>query len=442
VCRSLLSSLRSSARWPLAVALLATAALALGDPRPAEANPNCPQGAVLNIVAHQDDDLLFLSPDLIHDIQANRCVRTVFVTAGDAGRDATYWGGRENGAKAAYAQMAGVANTWSTADAGIAGRTIPVATLVGKPTVSLAFMRLPDGYPGGTGHPDTGWQSLQKLWLDNVSMTSLGSGWSTYTRAGLIDTLAALMSAYQPTEVNTQDHAGSFGDGDHSDHHATAYFAQAAEQAYAGSPAFVGYHDYKIKDLDPNLAPADITAKQNAFFTYGAYDDGACSSLPCDNYDYPKFLERQYKVLGPNLARTATATANNQDAGSGQTADKAIDGVIAGWPEDHTREWATVSGGAGSTLTLTWSSPQQIQRILIYDRPNPSDQITSAEVLLSDGTLEKRSQMFDGKNVEIITFASPKTVTSIEFKVSDVSVSTVNIGLAEIEVFNSDHALP
>src|ERR1700694_2302046 len=42
-------------------------------------------GTTLNIVAHEDDDLLFLSPDLLHAIQAGRAVRTVFVTAGDSG---------------------------------------------------------------------------------------------------------------------------------------------------------------------------------------------------------------------------------------------------------------------------------------------------------------------------------------------------------------------
>src|SRR5215475_11483965 len=50
----------------------------------AVAEPEC-NGRSMNIVAHEDDDLLFLSPDLIHDIQSGRCVRTIFVTAGDAG---------------------------------------------------------------------------------------------------------------------------------------------------------------------------------------------------------------------------------------------------------------------------------------------------------------------------------------------------------------------
>lgn len=68
----------------------------------------------MNVVAHQDDDLLFRSPDLLHDVQAHRCVRAVFVTAGDAGRDSAYWTGRETGARAAYAQMTAAARRRSS----------------------------------------------------------------------------------------------------------------------------------------------------------------------------------------------------------------------------------------------------------------------------------------------------------------------------------------
>ncbi len=39
----------------------------------------------LSIVAHEDDDLLFLSLDLPKRIQAGDSVRTIFLTAGDAG---------------------------------------------------------------------------------------------------------------------------------------------------------------------------------------------------------------------------------------------------------------------------------------------------------------------------------------------------------------------
>src|SRR4051812_43618475 len=71
----------------------------------ASAAVSCPAGTVMNIVGHSDDDLLFLSPDLVHAVQGGWCVRTVVVTAGDAGRGAAYWQNREQGPKAAYAQM-------------------------------------------------------------------------------------------------------------------------------------------------------------------------------------------------------------------------------------------------------------------------------------------------------------------------------------------------
>ena len=112
---------------------------------------NCSAGSTMIIVAHEDDSLLFLSPDLIHPIQGGRCVRTVFVTAGDDGQGPSYWSSREQGVEAAYAEIAGVANNWTQSDAGVAGHPIPVMTLSADPNLSLAFMRLPDGNLDGSG---------------------------------------------------------------------------------------------------------------------------------------------------------------------------------------------------------------------------------------------------------------------------------------------------
>ena len=57
-------------------------------------------GGAIQIIAHQDDDLLFQSPDLLRDVDAGRCVRSVFVTAGDSGYGNDYWQSREEGAEA------------------------------------------------------------------------------------------------------------------------------------------------------------------------------------------------------------------------------------------------------------------------------------------------------------------------------------------------------
>src|SRR5438046_4305389 len=89
----------------------------------------CAQGTTLDFVAHQDDDLLFLSPDLLHNIHNGKCVTTVFLTAGDAGDTSSYWLGRENGSKAAYAQMAGFANSWAQSTLSVSNHQLTLFTL-------------------------------------------------------------------------------------------------------------------------------------------------------------------------------------------------------------------------------------------------------------------------------------------------------------------------
>ena len=60
----------------------------------------------MNVVAHEDDDILFMDPPTYTDVAAGRCLTTVYLTAGDDGQGASYWHGREDGAMAAYAKMA------------------------------------------------------------------------------------------------------------------------------------------------------------------------------------------------------------------------------------------------------------------------------------------------------------------------------------------------
>jgi hypothetical protein len=128
------------------------------------------------------------------------------------------------------------------------------------------------------------------------------------------------------------------------------------------------------------------------------------------------------------------ATASSQNTSTGQTAAKAIDGVIGGYPGDYTVEWATVGGGAGSWLELTWSSPQTFDTIVLYDRPNSSDQITAGNIQFSDGSsIPVPALANDGSGVTL-TFAA-KTVTSLQLNITAVSASTQNIGLSEIQVY-------
>ena len=237
------------------------------------ATPSCPLGATMNIVAHEDDDLLFLSPDLLHDVQAGRCVRTVFVTAGAFSGDTDYGAQREAGSQAAYALMAGVANSWTTTDAGISGHPTPLLTLAAKPTVSVVYMHLPQSLfvdPGGPTDP-----LLMNLWNGTIASLRTYDGSSTYTKAQLVSALTSLMTAFQPDTVRTQDYVGTFDDTDHPDHHATAYFARQAHLAYSTSHTFTGYEDYETENEPQNVFGSDLTTKTNVFNKYATYDPPA-----------------------------------------------------------------------------------------------------------------------------------------------------------------------
>jgi len=259
-----------------ALSVLGTLVLALAGIAGAAETVPCPAGATLNVVAHPDDDLFFLSPDLLHDIAAGRCVRTVYVTAADDNSDASYWRGRERGAQAAYSQMAGARDSWARSDIRVAGHLIHLATLADRPSVSLVFMRLPDGFIKGGGGSRNGHESLQKLYTGAIPSIRTVDGQPGYSSAELTATLTALMTTFAPDTIRTLDFVGQFGDGDHSDHHAVAYFARAAQERYPAEHVFTGYQAYGIVHTAENVSVADGAAKESAFLAYAPKDASVC----------------------------------------------------------------------------------------------------------------------------------------------------------------------
>jgi hypothetical protein len=86
-----------------------------------------------------------------------------------------------------------------------------------------------------------------------------------------------------------------------------------------------------------------------------------------------------------NIAGLATVTASTQNTTEGQGAEKAVDGFTDGQGSpppggDPTHEWATTGGKAGSWLQLEWSSPQAIDHVVLYDRPNQDDHGRDAQL--------------------------------------------------------------
>ena len=135
-----------------------------------------------------------------------------------------------------------------------------------------------------------------------------------------------------------------------------------------------------------------------------------------------------------NIARQASATASSQNTSTGQTAAKAIDGVAQGYPTDSSKEWATAGGKSGSWIQLNWSGPQSMSKVVLYDRPNTSDQITGGTLTFSDGSSVAVGSLNNSGTATTVSFPA-RTATWVRLTATTVSSATANVGLAEFEVW-------
>lgn len=142
--------------------------------------PSVTEGSALQIVAHPDDDLFFMNPDLSRSISTGIKVTTVYLTSGESdGRNeahsphledaagpadrAAYAEARQNGIRAAYAQMAtgDRAGAWQRTSVPTAGGgSAEVDVLVARPQVNLVWMELREARSISGDNPE----SLRGLW--------------------------------------------------------------------------------------------------------------------------------------------------------------------------------------------------------------------------------------------------------------------------------------
>lgn len=266
---------------------------------------DCDGKTVVNIVAHQDDDLLFLSPDLLHDIKNGQCVRTVYLTAGDSGHGQFYWLSREKGSEKAYSFMTTENDdVWIHRIIKLSDHSfVTIATPRNNPKVSLVFMHLPDGNIDGKGFKTSKDESMTKLIYGKINTIHSVDGQSSYSSGQLISALATFITYFKPITVRTQSAQVSLKNNpylDHQDHTAVGTFVENAyKQLYGGRPAIPLhiYTGYPIHNMPANLSAADIQDKTMAFLRYAQSDQGACQSLTkCQSTPtYGSYLKRQYE---------------------------------------------------------------------------------------------------------------------------------------------------
>jgi hypothetical protein len=119
--------------------------------------------------------------------------------------------------------------------------------------------------------------------------------------------------------------------------------------------------------------------------------------------------------------------------------ESAIDGVVAGYPTDITKEWAANGEAVGAWIKLSWEKEQTIDHIWLFDRPTPLEQVTGGTLEFSDGStiqLEKPLPDTSGEGLEI-SFPA-KSIKWVKLTVTGVKQGTHNVGLAEFGVFGSE----
>ncbi len=268
------------------------------------------------IVAHQDDDLLFINPALKQAIDKGEPLTTVYLTSGNAGENfMPYASNRELGIRSAYAFMAGVSkDLWSCAEVDFAGKAATECVITEK-KMRLVFLRLPDGGVEGLTS-----QSLRRLWLgqDNTSAAVDNSGLS-FTRDEMIGTLVELLAQRAATEIYTTDFSFLFRKAkpfvDHSDHEYAAMFAAAASARHPLSHGLRSYRTYSTSKNTPNLTSVESTMVGQTFSHYAACDskvDGCASAPGCGTSicstthpDYINWFSRQIFNTRKSPGRTA-----------------------------------------------------------------------------------------------------------------------------------------
>jgi LmbE family N-acetylglucosaminyl deacetylase len=246
------------------------------------------------IVAHQDDDLLFMQPDLVEAVRGGAGVVSLYVTAGNGTHGLAEADRRYAGLRDAYATAAGDSH-WRCGWIELAGHAAEHCRLQSA-NVSLVFLGYPDGGKQGE-KPD----SLLHLWQGAIpgAFTIAGRP-AYYDRGALIETVAEVIRETQPATVHTVEVAATHGY-DHSDHMIVGALALLAVGSANSMAELRSYRGYSVDPEPANKADAiygdllALLARYEACYAGCAPCGQACSAATIDP-QHEIWLQRRYAV--------------------------------------------------------------------------------------------------------------------------------------------------
>ncbi|MFE0172214.1 PIG-L family deacetylase [Streptomyces sp. NPDC059002] len=268
---------------------------------------------LLQLVAHPDDDLYFMNPEVVAALRAGHRVVTVYLTAGESdGRNTVpgadtpaepdkpgYASARMQGLRQAYAFMSAAqpGARWSRTALVLPNGALAETAQLGD-RITLVHLGLRE-----EALPDTPYVGLAGLWHgpSGVATTLPTPGSpvteeSGYTRGDLIDALAWLLAHHRPGTLHCLDpfpdrqkhdaqhrrHFDQPGFSDHRDHTIAAKFVLAAlsrndawTRGRCSVQAFRGYYNAR---WPANLGAAQQDHKVAALDVYGGLPTADCGN--------------------------------------------------------------------------------------------------------------------------------------------------------------------
>ncbi len=236
------------------------------------------------VVAHPDDWQLFMGDVAAQAMRGEGGTTFIYLTAGDAGRAASYWEAREQGALASVAFALGIAPPDVKGGAG--GAQFPVECAetpfadysvrqckIGP--IASYFLRLPDGNLNGEGFAATGARSLMQLEAGaTTSLARVDLNGSLKAWPGVVAVVRAILrleagasrAAGHQVRLHASDPDTAFNPRDHADHRATGRLA--ASIAVDDGFGLSQYAGYSTSEWPSNLTAAQFAEKAGLFMAY------------------------------------------------------------------------------------------------------------------------------------------------------------------------------
>lgn len=275
-------------------ALLTTAVLAAATLAGAGAHAAPAGTTTISFVAHQDDDLLFMNPDIASDIQAGYEVWVVYLTAGEVPhRDPMgYANQRIEGERAAYARTAGKANNWTYQAMSFNGHEVATNRLNGT-NVRLVFTYVhaaAGGCDDVNGDPQG---DLYRMLHDNSYVARPIDGRAPYNRQSFTGMLHAIINHVRPDYMRSGSTIGH-REGDNVDHTSAANLVADADTDGKGNTWIRRdeYQGYIIENYPENVFGRWRDEKIAIWDQYWPHDPELAS------WSHRAKLTRQYRPEG------------------------------------------------------------------------------------------------------------------------------------------------